>query len=305
MKHTIKLLTLAAILTAVFGLTGCPGPVNNYIEPEYTITVNVTNGTAEYPATAKAGETVTITATAEDGYVYNMAWSAYEIPFSLTETSITWNLTMPAENVVINVTFKAITVDDGNTDQNEPTEEPTDSPTDTNDDGEEETPVVDDNGDTEDEETEVYEPTYIAGGDDSEHCPANLRYEHTDENDYQIEAYIYKVNNNELVKIDTLYFSFDSSNLTSPVEMITEWGEIKPAITISNLVHLKTKYINARVTYFIGSDISTLTLDDFNTLLVGTDEEFTEVYGEDWSWSNIPYTLVGLDTNSPINIVIE
>ena len=33
MKHTIKLLTLAAILTAVFGLTGCPGPVNNYIEP--------------------------------------------------------------------------------------------------------------------------------------------------------------------------------------------------------------------------------------------------------------------------------
>ncbi len=32
MKHTIKLLTLAAILTAVFGLTGCPGPVNNYID---------------------------------------------------------------------------------------------------------------------------------------------------------------------------------------------------------------------------------------------------------------------------------
>lgn len=35
MKHTIKLLTLAAILTAVFGLTGCPGPVNNYIEPPH------------------------------------------------------------------------------------------------------------------------------------------------------------------------------------------------------------------------------------------------------------------------------
>lgn len=33
MKHTIKLLTLAATLVAVFGLTGCPGPVNNYIEP--------------------------------------------------------------------------------------------------------------------------------------------------------------------------------------------------------------------------------------------------------------------------------
>ena len=30
MKHTTKLLTLAATLVAVIGLTGCPGPVNNY-----------------------------------------------------------------------------------------------------------------------------------------------------------------------------------------------------------------------------------------------------------------------------------
>ena len=35
MKHTIKLLTLVAVLTAVFGLTGCPGPVNNYVEPTH------------------------------------------------------------------------------------------------------------------------------------------------------------------------------------------------------------------------------------------------------------------------------
>lgn len=33
MKHTIKLLTLAFMLATILTLTGCPGPVNNYIEP--------------------------------------------------------------------------------------------------------------------------------------------------------------------------------------------------------------------------------------------------------------------------------
>lgn len=33
MKHTIKLLTLAFMLATIVTLTGCPGPVNNYIEP--------------------------------------------------------------------------------------------------------------------------------------------------------------------------------------------------------------------------------------------------------------------------------
>ena len=33
MKHTIKLLTLAFMLATILALTGCPGPVNNYIEP--------------------------------------------------------------------------------------------------------------------------------------------------------------------------------------------------------------------------------------------------------------------------------
>ena len=66
MKHTIKLLTLAAILTAVFGLTGCPGPVNNYIEPphehvwtevttEYVAPTCTTKGSKTYVCTC--GET--------------------------------------------------------------------------------------------------------------------------------------------------------------------------------------------------------------------------------------------------------
>ena len=119
MKHTIKLLTLAFMLAAILTLTGCPGPVNNSpVVPEYTITVNVTHGTAEIvtngtpaenPAKAKAGDTVTITATAEEGFIFDGASSAFNIPdCSLTSdgTVITWNFSMFTEDVVINVTFK-------------------------------------------------------------------------------------------------------------------------------------------------------------------------------------------------------
>ena len=35
MKHTIKLLTLVFMLATILTLTGCPGPVNNYIEPAH------------------------------------------------------------------------------------------------------------------------------------------------------------------------------------------------------------------------------------------------------------------------------
>lgn len=113
MKHTIKLLTLVFMLATILTLTGCPGPVNNYIEPpvvpEYTITVNVTNGTAEYPAKAKAGDPVTITATAEEGFTFDGASSAFDIPdcsLSSDRKVITWNFSMFAEDVVINVAFK-------------------------------------------------------------------------------------------------------------------------------------------------------------------------------------------------------
>lgn len=111
MKHTIKLLTLAAILTAVFGLTGCPGPVNNYIEPvvvpKYTITVNdAEHGVVETDKPlAKVGETVTLTITPEPSYELENL-TVNEV--ALSGEGNTRTFTMPAEDVVINVTFKAV-----------------------------------------------------------------------------------------------------------------------------------------------------------------------------------------------------
>ena len=151
MKHTIKLLTLAAILTAVFGLTGCPGPVNNYIEPEYTITVkNAENGVVETDKTlAKVGETVTLTITPNSSYeLENITVN----DVALSGEGNTRTFTMPAEDVVINVTFKEVvedntTVDDGNS-EDETTEEPEQTiPEDTTDDTTTE--------DTEEESTDV------------------------------------------------------------------------------------------------------------------------------------------------------
>jgi len=295
MKHTIKLLTLAFMLAAILTLTGCPGPVNNYVEPvvvpEYTIEVNAPNGKADYPRTAKEGDSVTLTITPNNSYELENITVIDDV-VSLSGEGNTRTFTMPAENVVINVTFKAIESDT----TDEPTEEPSNDPTDTNGDGdgdtetsngedettEEPEQTTPEDEETEGDETDTHTHIYIAGGCDVEGC--EQRYE---SDDYQIEAYIYKVINNELVQIDTLYFSFDSSNLTSPIEMITVWGEVTPSITISNLIHLKTKYINARVTYFIGSDISTLNLS------------------EDWDWSDDTYPLDALHTDSPIHIVIE
>jgi len=67
MKHTIKLLTLAFMLATILTLTGCPGPVNNYIEPvhehvwtevttEYVAPTCTTKGSKTYVCTL-CGET--------------------------------------------------------------------------------------------------------------------------------------------------------------------------------------------------------------------------------------------------------
>lgn len=81
--------------------------------PTYKITVTATNGTVSLSKNeAKAGEKVTITATADSGYVFDNASSALSIPdckVSDDKKSITWNLTMPEKDVTINVTFKAAT----------------------------------------------------------------------------------------------------------------------------------------------------------------------------------------------------
>lgn len=226
MKHTIKLLTLAAILTAVFGLTGCLGPVNNYIEPEYVITVNVTNGTALYPTTAKAGDSVTITATADEGYVLDNANSAFSIPdYSVTNngTVITWNLVMPASDVTINVVFKDnTTVDDSNSDGED--ENPTDEGNDDTESGDGDTDTETSNGNGEDETTtepqpEDNDPVFIqyddAGGYDGELPDGVDNIKHFQyEDGYKIELNVctlveYEaVEDKEDITWNTLYFSF-------------------------------------------------------------------------------------------------
>ena len=80
--------------------------------PTYTIKVNATNGTASYPKTAKAGEKVTITATADSGYVLDNATNAFAIPdtkVSDDKTIVTFTFEMPEKDVTINVTFKTAT----------------------------------------------------------------------------------------------------------------------------------------------------------------------------------------------------
>ena len=303
MKHTIKLLTLAAILTAVFGLTGCPGPVNNYIEPEYVITVNVTNGTAEYPTTAKAGDSVTITATANEGFVFDGASSAFDIPscdLSSDRKVITWNLVMPASDVTINVVFKTVedntTVDDGNSDGED--ENPTDEGNDDTESGDEpeQTPEdndpVDegddsDNNDVEnggDEETTQW--TYVAGGCDDPNCPNELRYQYNGENDYQISAYVYSskedAQNSENERV--LYFSFPHD--TAGISQIVI-GNNDPKITIDNLIQMKNGYVGKTVKYFAYES------NDFTTQI------------DDFEYENWSEKLEDLDSGSPIYIVIK
>ena len=57
MKHTTKLLTLAATLVAVIGLTGCPGPVNNYSDTHEHIWEEVTSEYVAPTCTSKGSKT--------------------------------------------------------------------------------------------------------------------------------------------------------------------------------------------------------------------------------------------------------
>ena len=271
-KHTIKLLTLAFTLAAILTLTGCPGPVNNSpVVPEYTITVNVTHGTAEIvtngtpaenPAKAKAGDTVTITATAEEGFIFDGASSAFNIPdCSLTSdgTVITWNFSMFTEDVVINVTFKHEHI------WEEITTDETKAATCTED-GlavykcktcgaiEERTTnklghywvLENENDDTHkctNCETTAHH-TFIAGGCDK--CGA---YEHNKEDDYQIKAYVYSSEEDALNDKNkrVLYFSFPNDTTGIPQIVI---GKNGPEINIGDLIQMKSGYAGKTVKYF-------------------------------------------------------
>ena len=238
MKHTIKLLTLAFMLAAILTLTGCPGPVNNYyiepiVVPEYTITVNVTNGTAEYPATAKAGDNVTITATAEEGFTFDGASSAFNIPdcsLSSDRKVITWNFSMFTEDVVINVTFKhehdwvlesdtATCTEDGV-----------------------KTYKCSRCDDTREEDSPAHH-TFIAGGCDDPNCTEHYRY-----NDYKIKLNIYSSSDEDGVLIKTLYFSFRNDSLGNYEEIdIDEYGVW---VNLSGIIQLKPNYFNCEIIWY-------------------------------------------------------
>lgn len=291
MKHTIKLLTLAFMLATILTLTGCPGPVNNSpVVPEYTITVNVTHGTAEIvtngtpaenPAKAKAGDTVTITATAEEGFIFDGASSAFNIPdCSLTSdgTVITWNFSMFTEDVVINVTFKHEHI------WEEITTDETKAATCT-----EDGLAVYKCSRCDETKTENIPAhhTFIAGGCDK--CGA---YEHNKEDDYQIMAYVYssvedaKKGENETV----LYFSF-SNNTTGIPQIVTIDGYL--CISIDDLIQMKNEYIGKTVKYFTSSQIKLSQIDCFEYL--GDPKPLTLLEEKD-----ITNTIV-----LPIYIVIE
>lgn len=104
---TFRLLALAVATLCVFAACETEEPGGDGA----TFTVTITddgNGTAVAdPAEAAAGETVTITATPSEGFVFG-SWSVTEGGVSLADaTAATTKFTMPAEDVVINVTFSA------------------------------------------------------------------------------------------------------------------------------------------------------------------------------------------------------
>ena len=278
MKHTTKLLTLAALITAVITLTGCPGPVNNYVEPahehvfgEWVVTKEATcteTGLKERTCACGEIEEEVIPALGHD----MGDWSDWTVTVAATTTTVGKKVrTRSCKRTGCNhseTETETIPViedtnnnsDDNNTD-NTSTEEENSS---------------EDNSNT--EETQ-HVHNYVGGGCDDINCTEHYQYD-----DYQISAYIYKVINGELKKIDTLYFSFDHNNLTSPVEMLSYFGNPEqPYIEISNLIHMKVLYENAEVDKFrYDSDIDYITASVLD-----------------------PLALEELSNGSPIHIVIE
>lgn len=240
MKHTIKLLTLAFMLATILTLTGCHGPVNTIdpvVVPEYKITVNVTHGTAEYPTTAKAGDPVTITATAEEGFTIYAVASAFTISdYSVTNngTVINLNFSMVTEDVVINMAFR------------------------------------------DDSEGTPYMLTYIAGGCDDPNCPSELRYQYVDEDDYQIRAYVYSSeddaidNKNERV----LYFSFP--NDTTGIPQIVTMNDFL-SINLDDLIQMKNKYIGKTVKYCAQDSTNLIASINYESKYDGFPSSLTEL----------------------------
>lgn len=237
MKHTIKLITLVFMLATILTLTGCPGPVNNYVEPvvvpEYTIEVNAPNGKADYPRTAKEGDSVTLTITPNNSYELENITVIDDV-VSLSGEGNTRTFTMPAENVVINVTFKAI--------ESDTTDEPEQTP---------ENPT--DNGDTEEDEENEEEdnPTDTTIGEEEEETEGNETdngseetQEHVHSPDYETSGYCecgeYKWENRLTINIRK-----DGSTECKEVKFSFEDSNTKMGLT--DLIHLKTEYKQSEI----------------------------------------------------------
>lgn len=211
MKHTIKLLTLAAILTAVFGLTGCPGPVNNYIEPVHEhVWTEVTTEYVAPTCTTKGSKTYVCTLCGE---------TKVEELDALGHNFSEWSWT-----TTIEVAYDH--------------------------DGEKEHTRTCTRCGYSERET-VVTSRFVAGGYDGTiptdvENPETYRYQY---NNYQIYAYVYSsvedALNNRNARV--LYFSFPNDT-TGFSQIVTINGFL--TITIDNLLQMKNGYVGKTVKYF-------------------------------------------------------
>lgn len=251
MKHTIKLLTLAAILTAVFGLTGCPGPVNNYIEPpvhehvfgdwgDWEVVTAATcteNGTKKRTRTCSCGEveeeTAVIVALGHD----MGDWGDWVVTVQPTTTSVgkkirtrtcrrcnyseTWEETIPM-----------LTSDPSDTDNND-TSNDSEETNNTTEEGEAPNDTT--------EETQEHVHNYVGGGCDDIDC--NEHYEFNNEEDYQIEIRVVG-SNEDISTFVSLYFSFPSNVSEGNGIVSNPNGSM---IKLNDLIKLKPSYSSRQI----------------------------------------------------------
>ena len=265
MKHTIKLLTLAFMLATILTLTGCPGPVNTVdvwddgvVTTEPTCT---TEGVKTY--TCSNGETRTETIPAL-GHDFG-EWEITKSPTCTEKGSKTRKCSRCDETETVEI--DALGHDwELESDTSTCTEDGV------------KTYKCSRCNETRTEDITAHH-TFIAGGCDK--CGA---FEHNETNDYQIVAYVYtslddaKADNENR---ETMYFSFPKNVVENGY--ITFVGE-DPQITITDFIHLKSKYRTSTVKYFAYT-----TGDIYKDLIWEDDNKF----------------LKDLDQENPIYIVIE
>lgn len=223
MKHTIKLLTLAFTLAAIFTLTGCPGPVNTIEPPVWddgvvkTEPTCTTEGVKTYTCSNGETRTETIPALGHD-HIVTYSDNICTTPGTKTTTcsrcdySVTENIDALGHSYIW-ITTKITT----KTEHGEKIHKCSRC--------------------SHIDETEVIH-NFEAGG-----CDICGAYEHNKEDDYQIMAYVYssvedakKGEKGENARV--LYFSFPASTEISK-------------ISLNSLIHRKSNYTKKTVSYNI------------------------------------------------------